>query len=92
MKKKHLGCWWLGQRRRELPRLHLGLEPDLFVAAVAERLVFRVPAPAQANPSAACQIKRIALRIVDRKFALDAQRAVILYRNFYLGQISPPSG
>src|SRR5205814_6329371 len=63
----------LGLRRRKLARLDHGLTSGRFVTAVAEGLVRRMSATAEADRGAARQIKRLALRVVARELSLDQQ-------------------
>lgn len=52
------------------------------MSAVAEGLVLRLSAAAQADSFAACEIERIAVHIVNGKVAFDADRAVVADDDF----------
>jgi len=78
----------LGSGRRQLPGLHFRLKSDLLVAAVAEGLVLRMTAPAETDCRAPREIERLAFSVVDCELALDAQRAVVLYRNLGFCQLN----
>lgn len=67
--------FWRG--RRQLARGAHRFESHAFVRSVAERLVFRVPAAAQADGSASGEAELIAVGIVNREVALDADGAVV---------------
>lgn len=68
--------------RRQSARLNLGLESGPLVRAVAERLVFRMPAAAQPNGSAPRKVERSSGRITNGEFPFDADRAVVVDSDF----------
>jgi hypothetical protein len=47
------------------------LESNPLVAAVAERLVLRIPTATKADGGAAAKVKSVPFRIVERKLALE---------------------
>jgi hypothetical protein len=55
------------------------LESNPFVAAIAERLVFRMPTATKADGGAASEVKSVSFRIMERKLALQPQGAIVPY-------------
>jgi hypothetical protein len=60
------------------------------MAAVAEGFVFRMPTTAKADYGAATQVKGVPLRVVETELTFHAQRAIVSYMYFCLGQVHPP--
>src|SRR5579871_1969071 len=68
--------------RRQIAGRADGVEGIDLMLSVAEGLVLGVPAPAQRDHLAACQPEFPALGVVDGKVPLDANRPIIVYRDF----------
>ena len=71
---------WL--RRRQLAGDYFINETHAVVAAIAERLISGVPAPAKRDHSAAGEAESLTSGIADFEFALDADRAIGQGGNF----------
>ena len=71
---------WL--RRRQLAGDYFINETHAVVAAIAERLISGVPAPAKRDHATAREAERLTRGIANFKFALDADRAVGQGSNF----------
>ena len=67
----------LGLRRRQFTRFHVVSKATGAVRAIAERFIGRLPAAAQRNRGAAGQAEDLAAGVLNLKFALDANRAVV---------------
>ena len=80
----------LGFRRRQFPRYHLMNEAHAVMAAVAKRLVLRVATAAQRDDRPSGKTERDAGGIVNFKFALDTDGAIVKAGNFGCGH-SPRS-
>jgi len=72
--------------RGQVSDLHLVLETDGAVAAIAERLIFRVAAAAECDGSAPAEAESATLLVDDFKIAFDAQRAVVVHDDSGCGQ------
>ena len=70
-----------GSRGRQGAGLDFRLETGRAVGAVAEGLVLRMAAAAEANRGAARQVKRVPRRIANGEFAFHADRTVIVDGN-----------
>src|SRR5579862_9386241 len=70
--------YWRGQGAGRASRA----KSDLTVSPVAEGLVFRLSAAAQADGFAAREIESIAVHVVDGEVPFDANRAVIADSDF----------
>ena len=70
---------WL--RRRQLSCRTHRFETSAAMRAVAERFVLGLPAAAQTDGGAPRQVERLSFHIVNRKLALDLNRAVIVDRD-----------
>jgi hypothetical protein len=75
---------WRGQSHS----LHLGLESNPLMTAVAERFVLRMPASAQADRRPASEVERSALGIAKAELTFKPQRTII--SNCNLGHANPP--
>ncbi len=76
--------------RRKIPRLYFRLKIDPFVAAIAKRLVLRIAAAAKTDSRATSQAEGFTLEVVNRKFALDTERAMIRHNDFGFCQANLP--
>jgi len=63
----------LGNWRRKIARLDFGMKANPFMAAVAERLVLGLPAPAKADHRASSQTESPTLHIANRNLTLDSK-------------------
>jgi hypothetical protein len=59
--------------------MHLRLESNPPMAAIAEGLVLRVPAATQADLSAASESELLTILVADDEFTFDDYRTVALY-------------
>src|SRR5580698_3401355 len=75
-------------RRRQFPRYHLMTEAHAVMAAVAKRLILRVPTAAQRDDRPAGKTERGAGGIVNCKFALDTDGAIVKAGDFGCGHSS----
>src|SRR5580700_10489692 len=75
-------------RRRQFPRYHFMHKAHAVVAAVAKRLVLRVPTAAQRDDRPAGQTERGAGGIENFKFALDTDGAIVKTGDFGCGHSS----
>ena len=68
---------------RQIERHRLMLKPMMLVRAIAKRLVGGKPAAAQGKEGAAAQVVGLSFRVNDFNFALQSERAVLQYSEFY---------
>lgn len=60
------------------------------MAAIAKRLVLRIAAAAKTDSRATSQAEGFTFEVVNRKFALDTERAMIGHNDFGFGQANLP--
>lgn len=69
-------------RRGQFAGNNLAGKAHFSMGAIAERLVFRVPATAERNPGAPGEPKHAARGVADFELSFNADGAVILYGDF----------
>ena len=72
----------LRSRRRQFARFAGRLEPGLAMGPVAERLVFRSPAPAQPDGRASAQAEFFSSGVLNAELTLHFDGAVVVDRDF----------
>ncbi len=80
-----------GLRRLQPARDHFRLKSHSAMRAVAKRLVVAVPAAAERNHGAACQIEFIPVLIEDFEIAFEADAAIVIDRDLD-GHLFSPIG
>jgi len=69
-------------RRREHGRHYLRFESTSSVRSVAEWFVVALAATAETDDRATCQVVFVTRAVVDFNFALDTERAIVIYGDF----------
>jgi hypothetical protein len=80
----------LGFGGRQIAGRSLANEVELAVLAVAERLIFRIPAAAQTQGGTPGQTKYVALLIANLEVTFDAEWSIVAYRDLCCHSESSP--